>query len=123
MEENRNMPAKPSSPWSEELDALIAAPLHHKLLFENDKVRVLDTSIPPGETTALHTHQWPASLYVISWSDFMRYDAAGKVLLDSKNLPKAISPAMALWSEPLGPHVLKNTGDKNLHVISVEIKK
>lgn len=48
---------KISWPWPEEQDALAAAPLHHKLLFENDQVRVLDTRITPGETTALHTHQ------------------------------------------------------------------
>jgi len=112
---------KPSN--TVELDALTASPEHHKLLFENDQVRVLDTFIAPGETTALHTHQWPASLYIISWSDFIRYDAAGNVLLDSKNLPKTILPSTALWSEPLGPHTLKNSGNKVLHVIAVEIKK
>jgi len=105
------------------LDALIAAPQHHKLLFENDEVRVLDTFISPGETTAIHTHQWAGSLYIISWSDFIRYDAAGNVLLDSKNLPNTILPSTALWTEPLGPHALKNTGNKALHVIAVEIKK
>jgi hypothetical protein len=62
-------------------------------------------------------------LYVISWSNFIRYDAEGIVLLDSKNLPKTVVPSTALWSEPLGPHALKNTGNKDLHVIAVEIKK
>jgi hypothetical protein len=109
--------------FSDELDALIAAPQHHRLLFENDSVRVLDTFISPGEITPVHSHQWPASLYVISWSDFIRYDADGNVLLDSKNLPTIILPSTALWSEPLGPHALKNTGNADLHIISVEIKK
>jgi hypothetical protein len=45
--------------WPDELDALIASPQHHKLLFENEFVRVLDTNIPPGETTNVHTHQFP----------------------------------------------------------------
>ena len=30
----------------DDLDALIAAPQHHKLLFENEFVRVLDAKIP-----------------------------------------------------------------------------
>ena len=38
--------------WPDELDALIAAPEHHKLLLENDSVRVLDTLILPNEITA-----------------------------------------------------------------------
>ena len=54
------------------LDALIAAPQHHKLLFENELVRVLDTNIAPGEITKVHTHRYPASLYIITWSDFIR---------------------------------------------------
>jgi len=57
------------------LDALIASPQHHKLLFENEFVRVLDANIPAGEITNLHTHKYPASLYFISWSDFIPYDA------------------------------------------------
>jgi hypothetical protein len=105
------------------LDALIAAPQHHKLLFENDLVRVLDAAIPPGETTAVHTHQFAASHIVISWSDFIRYDAGGRVLLDSRSMGKTITPHTALWSDPLGPHALENTGANVLHIISVEIKK
>jgi hypothetical protein len=110
-------------PWPEELDALKAAPKHHKLLFENETVRVINACIPPGETTEIHTHQWAASLYVISWSDFIRYDNNGNVILDSRNLSQSPYPSTALWCEPLAPHALKNTGTKDLHIISVEIKK
>jgi hypothetical protein len=109
--------------WPDELDALIAAPRHHKLLLENESVRVLDANIPPGEMTAIHTHNFAASHIVISWSDFIRYDSEGNVLLDSRSLGKTISAHAALWSEPLGPHSLKNVGLNNLHIISVEIKK
>ncbi len=109
-------------PWPDELDALIASPQHHKLLFENDSVRVLDANIPPGEITAVHTHSLAASHLVISWSDFIRYDAEGIVLLDSRSIGKTIAQHTALWSEPLGPHALKNVGTNDLHIISVEIK-
>ncbi len=111
-----------NSDWPEELDALRAAAQHHKLLFENDQVRVLDTLIPPGDRTAVHTHQWPASLYILSWSDFIRYDAAENIMVDSRTMDKAPEPGTSLWSGSLAPHSLKNTGNKNLHVISVEIK-
>ncbi|MDB5022592.1 MAG: hypothetical protein JWP78_347 [Mucilaginibacter sp.] len=108
--------------WPDELDALTVAPQHHKLLLENDFVRVIDATIPPGEMTAVHTHRFAASHIVISWSDFIRYDAKGKVLLDSRNIGKSIAPHTVLWSEPLGAHALKNVGAHNLHIISVEIK-
>jgi hypothetical protein len=109
--------------WPDELDALIAAPQHHKLLLENEFVRVLDAVIPPGGITAVHTHRFVASHIVISWSDFIRYDVAGNVLLDSRGIDKSILPHSALWSGPLGPHALKNVGSNDLHIISVEIKK
>jgi hypothetical protein len=35
-------------PWPRELDALIAAPDSHRLLLENDRVRVLEVVIEPG---------------------------------------------------------------------------
>jgi len=75
----------------DEFDALTAAPQHHKLLFENEFVRLLDANIPPGEITNVHTHHYPASLYIISWSDFIRYDADGNVMLDSRSLEKTLS--------------------------------
>jgi len=108
--------------WPEALDALTAAPQHHKLLFENEQVRVLETFIPPGEITAVHTHQWPATLYIVSWSDFIRYDANGNVVADSRTPNTLREPGTAIWTAPLAPHALKNIGDRDIHVIGVEIK-
>ena len=91
---------------SHPLDALNAAPDHHCVLIENDRVRVLDTKLPAGETTPVHAHEWPAALYVLSWSDFIRRDASGTVLVDSRDGPP---PALGsgLWIEPLPPHALR----------------
>ncbi len=107
--------------WPEALDALIAAPRHHKLLFENDVVRVLDTCIAPGETTPLHIHCWPASLYILSASDFVRRGEDSAIILDSRTIPP-VAAGTALWSAPLGPHTLENVGDTELRVIAVELK-
>ncbi len=111
-----------ASMWPAELDALVAAPAQHRLLLENDRVRVLDTRIAPGERTPVHTHQWPAAHYVVSWSAFVRRDAEGAVLLDTRATAGAPSPPSALWGEPLAPHSLENVGPTPLHVISVELK-
>jgi hypothetical protein len=70
--------------WPDELDALVAAPAHHSLLVENERVRVLETLIPPGETTAVHTHCWPNVQHVLSSTDFIRRDGEGVVLLDTR---------------------------------------
>ncbi len=78
------MDAPLSGDWDPSLDALVAAPRHHRLLFENAHVRVLDTRIPPGDTVPVHTHCWPATHYVLASSHFVRRDAAGTVLVDTR---------------------------------------
>ncbi len=109
-------------PWPPELDALVAAPKHHRLLFENDRVRVLDTRIAPGDTVPLHTHRWPAVHEIRSWSDFVRRDAEGRVTADTRGKPTPASLPAVMWGEPLPPHTLENVGSTELHVISTELK-
>jgi hypothetical protein len=91
-------------------------------LLENDQVRVLDTRIRPGEATPVHTHRWPSVLFVLAWSDFVRSDADGNVVLDSRTFPLVPAPGSALWSGPLRPHSARNVGDGELRVIAVELK-
>lgn len=107
--------------WEESLDALVASPAQHRLVFENAHVRVLDTRIAPGERTPVHTHRWPAAHYVVSWSDFVRRDAKGAVLVDTRSGSAQPIP-QALWGEPLAPHSLENVGARPLHIISTEVK-
>ncbi len=110
-------------PWSEELDALIAAPGNHRLLFENDSVRVLDTRIEPEETTPVHTHCWPGVFYVRSWSDFIRRDGDGNIMADSRKNEALAEPPTTLWLDALEPHTLENVGDKVIWGISFELKR
>jgi len=107
--------------WPETLDALIAAPRNHTLLFENEFVRVLDTRVAPGETVPPHTHRWPGALYFLTWSDCVRRDLDGAVVMDSRSTGLALE-GKAIWSGPLVPHTLENVGDRELRAISVEVK-
>lgn len=109
--------------WPDELDALVAAPRHHTLLFENEFVRVLDTRIASGDRTPVHTHRWRGVLYILSWSAFVRRNAQDKVILDSRTLPGSAEPSQALWTPPLTAHSLENVGKVELRVISVELKQ
>jgi quercetin dioxygenase-like cupin family protein len=108
-------------PWPESLDALTAAPRHHKLVLDNERVRVLDTRIPPGEVVPVHTHRWPGVYYTIAGGDFVRYDAEGKVLFDSRTDLNTVRPA-AQFIESLPPHSVENVGNSEIHLISVEMK-
>jgi len=110
------------TPAAHPQDAMRTAAAHHVLLLENEHVRILDTRVRPGEQTPVHAHEWPAALYVVSWSDFVRYDPDGNVLLDSRTLPTKLVPGAALWGAPIPPHYVRNVGTADLHIIAVEIK-
>jgi len=90
-------------------------------MLENERVRVLETRIPAGETTAVHTHRWPNVQHVLSSSEFVRRDDGGAILLDTRRT-RPPEPGVTLWSEALPPHSIENVGDQDLHVIMVELK-
>ena len=45
--------------WDPALDAVIAAPKNHKVLFENECLRVLKVTLESGEEEPVHHHRWP----------------------------------------------------------------
>lgn len=103
-------------------DALVAAPNHHRLLFENDAVRVLETLIPAGETAPLHTHRWPGVNVIIETSEVVRRGSSGEITFDSRDLAVPFQPGEARWTDPLPLHTLENVGAGVLRVITVELK-
>ena len=107
--------------WPASLDAMVAAPDHHEVLLENDRVRVLDSRLKPGDATPVHTHRWPAVLQIVGTSDFVRYDPEGNVIFDSRESDE-MGIGQTVWSPPLAPHFVRNVGDNEIRVISIEIK-
>jgi mannose-6-phosphate isomerase-like protein (cupin superfamily) len=105
---------------TDELDGVIAAPDHHRVLFENDVVRIIETTIRSGEITPVHTHLAPTAMYVISGSQFVRRDPEGAVLLDTRADPAFVLPR-TMFSPGTPPHTLENTGPDDLVVIGVEL--
>ena len=83
--------------WPDSLDAMTAAPDHHEILLENDRIGVLDTRLGPGERTPVHTHRWPSVLYVLSWSDIIRCDVDGNVLLNTRTVGSKPNKGATLW--------------------------
>jgi quercetin dioxygenase-like cupin family protein len=108
--------------WSNALDAITAAPDHHEVLLENDRVRVLDSRVKSGDATPVHTHCWPAVLYVLSTSDFVRCDPEGNIIYDSRGSESAPKTGQTIWSSPLAPHFVRNVGEREIRVISIELK-
>jgi len=110
-------------PWPDSLDAVIAAPKHHKLMFENECVRILEVRIPPGETVPVHTHRWPSAIYVAKQSDFIRRDGEGSLLFDSRTQGPPPTEPLVQWVPPLPPHSVENIGNVEILLISTELKR
>ncbi len=104
------------------LDAVEAAPDHHRVIFENEHVRVLDTTIAPGDTVPVHTHPWPSVVYTIETSDFIRFDEVQGTAMDSRESAVLIPLDTPISLPPLTPHSIRNVGDRPMRAISVELK-
>jgi hypothetical protein len=50
------------STWDLALDAVVAAPKHHKVIFENERLRVLEVTLEPNDEEPIH-HRWPLFVF------------------------------------------------------------
>ena len=83
-------------------------------------LRVVRTRVPPGERTAIHTNRLSGVLHILSWSNFIRRDAQGNILVDSRTFEKP--PASISWAASLTPHTFENIGETEFHAITIELK-
>jgi hypothetical protein len=117
--------------WSPFLDAVQAAPKSHRVLIDNEKVRVIEVVLQPGQKEPIHTHQWPSVMYVTSPALVRYYSATlvnGKWVEkgDESATPAAPAnpnrPRPPQYLEPEGPHALENMGTTPYRALRVEIK-
>ncbi len=95
-------------------DALQAAPNVYKLLMENDRVRVLDVRVKPGEKTKMHCHP-DRVVYVLS-------DHRLKFTSEDGQIEELeLKAGQVLWIEA-GAHATENTGKTEAHNLAVELK-
>ena len=85
-----------------------------KVKFENDRVRVLEATLPPGAKEQVLSH--PAYLiYVLEGGRYRNYASDGKITEGE------LKSGKVLFREPL-THAAENIGDKPLQMILVELK-
>ena len=89
-------------------------PEHYAVLFENDRVRVLEYRDTPGARTTPHAH--PDSV-MVTLSDFRRRLIAGE-----QQREVSMTSGRAHWLAAQS-HSGENVGDSDTHVLFVELKE
>jgi hypothetical protein len=116
------------STWHPDLDAVVAAPAHHRVLFENDRLRVLEVILDSGDEEPVHHHRWP-SVFVFDQIQGPIHDIApdGRLLPPNRDVMKALEAwdgkgclVVQMAPQPAG-RVLNESG-KRVHGIRVEMK-
>jgi hypothetical protein len=94
------------STWDPALDAVVAAPNHHKVIFENERLRVLEVTLEPNDEEPIHL---------------------GTKLPSNRDVMQAIqswngqgSLVVRMAPQPLGR--VFNASGKTIHGIRVEMK-
>ena len=105
-----------------ELDGPSAAPEHHRIVFETERIRIVETVIRAGDTAPLHTHLVPHVLIVNSGSQFVRRDTSGRTLVDTRDLGPDFTIAPYAWNDGIGPHTLENVGPDDIRTTAIELK-
>jgi quercetin dioxygenase-like cupin family protein len=109
--------------WPDELDAIVAAPQNHKVVLENERVRVLEVIVQPGEREPVHGHKWPSVMHVIAEDLIRDYDRDGKLLYDSRTDQARMKAPYTIWMPPQAPHSVENLGKTPVRLLRVELKQ
>lgn len=114
--------------WDPKLDAVIAAPGNHKVLFENERLRVLEVILEPNEEEPTHHHRWP-SVFVFDQVKGPVHDMApdGTMLPPNRDVIQAVQGwdgkgCLVVHMSPQPAGRVLNASDLTLHGIRVEMK-
>jgi hypothetical protein len=112
----------PAWPWDNSLDAVAAAPDSHRVLFENEAVRVLAVEVGPGEKEPEHTHESPSVMIVYQPTRIRYFGANGEPELESPEGPRPASAREPKWMEPEGLHAVENIDTMPFKAYRIELK-
>jgi quercetin dioxygenase-like cupin family protein len=94
-------------------DPTVTDPALYRVIFENDRVRVLEYADQPGDRTRPHGH--PDSV-MVTLTSFRRRVSSG-----DRHAEIALEPGQVRWV-PAQSHLGENVGDTATHAIFVELK-
>jgi quercetin dioxygenase-like cupin family protein len=97
-------------------DVMVAAKGPYQLLMENDRVRVMEVKLKPGQKAAMHNHPNSHVVYV-------KTDSKLKLTFpDGKDNVVDLKAGQTLWLDA-GPHEAENVGMTDFDNLVIEVKK
>lgn len=96
-------------------DVVKIAPQHNKVRFENEHVRVIETTLAPGEKDPLHT-------YVPDWY-YVTKPGQMKIVFDDCEVQAwEAREGDSGWMTPSAPESMENVGKTTVEFVLVEVK-
>ena len=95
-------------------DPVKLSPQYYTVRSENDRVRVLEYRLKPGEKEVMHSH--PS--YVVYFFGPAKLRATGP---DGKSSDTSVTEGEVLIRDPLS-HAVENVGTTELHALLIELK-
>lgn len=114
--------------WPEDLDALKAAPDNHKVVYEDDNVRVLAVVLDGKASEPVHTHKWKSIMWIakpIVPCQITNYkkDENGNLVKSDSILINEMPVDMGQLIDPEEPTSIANLGSDSGVAYRVEFKK
>jgi hypothetical protein len=100
---------------SSSMDPVRLSPQYYTVRLENDRVRVLEYHLKPGEKEILHSH--PAGIVVALADATVRTTLADGSVAAHPSVKGDVA-----WSDPL-THSAENIGSTEAHYLRVELKR
>lgn len=124
----KNAPLEKEWEWPENLDALKAAPSNHKVVYEDNNVRVLAVILNGKMSEPIHTHKfesvmWIAKPIVPCQINNYKKDKNGNLIKSDSLIIKEMPVDIGQLIDPEGPTSITNLGSDNGVAYRVEFKR
>jgi quercetin dioxygenase-like cupin family protein len=96
-------------------DIVVISPDVHKVVFENDAIRILEVTVKPGDTVPMHRN--PENINYILKPGTLRLINVDGSVVDVQLTQGQVIPA------PVGEHAVENVGTTEVQTICIELKR
>jgi quercetin dioxygenase-like cupin family protein len=105
-----------SAVLAQDVMKVTGGPETHKVLLDNDRVRMMDVRIPAEQKVAMHSHP-PNTVYFVTACKLKATGPDGKSQI---NEPQA---GTAIWRPSETEHAVENVGPAECHLVQTELKE